>query len=559
MNSTQSAVPMKACVPSLLNPPANVILITTEEGLQQVKEFFAGHSVFGLDVETQMTEDFYERRIRTLQVGDRNVQFVIDFLPFAQRAGKTLMDAMGEYSYDACLHPIVELLRPVLESKEYLKVGHNLDFEYKTIKFCLGIRTWNLYDTMLAEKVLHAGEWHFDARGYWALDDLVARYCRLKIEKEYQTSFDLESELSSEQIVYAGLDTRFPLACKAGQRDPITRANLWRAVQIENDAIPAFADIFLNGMLIDEDAWLDLIHENEEDLKKSIDKLDSFFIPVVGEKHRGNKDELDAIEKQWRDCPNKTQEDKEQRAVYRKRYLEANRVYRKIIEEFDTYEGSAAINYASNQQLLEALLKMGFTKKELPSTDDRALKQLQGRPVIDALRDYRTFKKKLTTYGYSWITSGEFIDPVSGKKKEGSKHPKTGRIHPRLIQLGAATGRTSCRGVNVQTIPHDEKWRYAFVARPGHKIITIDYAGCELGILAEYSREPSWLAAFKHNWDVHSVGAEIVFADEWKSGAESDCAYYQNHEKCKCKKHKELRNKVKACNFGIALEIGAAA
>jgi DNA polymerase I-like protein with 3'-5' exonuclease and polymerase domains len=325
-------------------------------------------------------------------------------------------------------------------------------------------------------------------------------------------------------------------------------------VQIENDAIPAFADIFLNGMLIDENAWLELIHENEAELKKTIERLDTFFLPVVSEKHRGNKEELDTLERQWRECT-----DKPQRAVYRKQYLEANRVFNKIRDEYDTYEGSAAINYSSNKQLRDTLLKMGFTKKELPSTDDRALKQLQGRPVIDALRDYRTFKKKLTTYGYAWITSGEFVDPASGKKKVGSKHPKTGRIHPRLIQLGAATGRTSCRGVNVQTIPHDEKWRYAFVARPGHKILTLDFDGCELRLLTEFSKEPAWLSAFKNGWDVHSVGAEIVFAQEWKSGAEADCVYYKSHKKCKCKVHKDLRNKVKACNFGIALEIGAAA
>jgi DNA polymerase I len=152
--------------------------------------------------------------------------------------------------------------------------------------------------------------------------------------------------------------------------------------------------------------------------------------------------------------------------------------------------------------------------------------------LIDTIRLYRETKKVLTTYGEGFIR--DYIDP------------DTGLIHASIIQLAAETGRTSSRNPNIQNIPRGSDWRACFVARPGYKLITMDYNGCELRILAEYSREKVFIDAFLQGWDVHSVGAEIIFGDEWKNAAEEGCAYYTKHEKCGCKLHKELRDKIKA-------------
>jgi DNA polymerase I-like protein with 3'-5' exonuclease and polymerase domains len=70
--------------------------------------------------------------------------------------------------------------------------------------------------------------------------------------------------------------------------------------------------------------------------------------------------------------------------------------------------------------------------------------------------------------------------------------------------------------------------------------------------MAELSGEPSWVDAFNNDWDVHSVGAEMMYKARWSSCTEDGCAYALEHKKCGCKGHKALRNKCKATNFKVA-------
>lgn len=168
--------------------------------------------------------------------------------------------------------------------------------------------------------------------------------------------------------------------------------------------------------------------------------------------------------------------------------------------------------------------------------------------VIDLLRLYRTIDKLLDTYGEAWINT--YAD-------HGHINPHTGRIHSEINLFGAATGRTSSSKPNVQNLPKDNAYRHCFKSRHGYKVITVDYSGAELRILAFMSQEPVWLNAFLNNWDVHSVGAEMLYGDRWRNAAELGCAYYINHEKCSCKEHKVLRNHIKSVNFGLAYGLQA--
>lgn len=539
---------LKPCVPSELNPPLNYHYISDEAGLVKVQEFFNRVSVFTLDTETNVTKTFIPRRIRTIQVGDRNEQYVIDLLPFTQRFGLNLIDRIA--CRDGCFGSIINCLKPVLESKKWLKVGHNLQFDYEVLKWCLGIRMWNLYDTMWAEKVLYAGLVQFDIKGFWALDDLVARYAGLLIDKSKQTSFDLESDITTEQLIYCALDCRLPMAIKGAQFDKLNKANLFYAAQIEFDAIPAFGDMKLNGLKLDKEKWMVEVNKVKLDHARNVKKLDQWLLPIVGSKMKPEYD-LESLETTWRNTT-----DKVLRAEARMKFMACRKHMTTCTKNWDSYEGEAAINYGSNPQLLAALRKLGFSEKVLKDTNDRTLKMCAENPkldmkmlrktdpnyekvgLIDVIRLYRETKKVLTTYGESFIR--DYIDP------------DTGLIHASIIQLAAETGRTSSRNPNIQNIPRGSDWRACFVARPGYKLITMDYNGCELRILAEYSREKVFIDAFLKGWDVHSVGAEIIFGDEWKNAAEEGCAYYKDHQKCDCKQHKDLRDKIKAINFGIA-------
>src|SRR5581483_6760164 len=524
------------------------------------KDFLSRASAFGIDTETNITPTFVNRRIRTIQVGDKNEQYVIDLLAFAGSTAN-LVYFQGHNGVRVQQNPglqaVVDVLRPHLESMLWLKVGANLQFDYEVVKWCLGIRMWHLHDVQIVEKVIYAGLVDFFETGFWGLEDLVARYAKLRIDKSHQQSFDLETPLTPAQVTYAGLDTRLPLAVRAGQLVTLSKDKLDWAAKIENDAIPAFGDMHINGLLLSADKWLTLLEEQRFKKSAVIAALDKVFVPVVGTKDVPAHD-LVALEAAW-----KAETDKAARAFLRDAYMQARKAVNKARKNYDTFQGNAAINYGSNAQLLAALRKMGFGERKLPNTNDKSLKLVAEHPlwdgdkvfgsenwelldecgVIDLIRLYRETDKLITTYGEEFLN--KYVDK------------ETGRIHSEIHQMGAETGRTSSSKPNVQNLPRDKRYRACFVARPGYKMLTMDYEGCELRILAELSGEKVWIDAFNNGWDVHSVGAEILYKKRWEDAAEEGCAYYAKHEKCGCKEHKKLRDNVKAINFGLAYGLAA--
>lgn len=552
-------VEVKKCDPHSMNPPLNVKLVVDEDGLGLVEDYLKRVSVFGLDLETNITDSFYDRRIRTIQIGDREEQYVIDLLAFA---GSTEDLIYGQGSFGGELKDflglkrVADALRPSFESDKWLKVGHNLEFEYNTLTWCLGVSPWNLYCTLLAEKNIHCGAVNFFERGFWGLEDLVRRYCRLEISKDEQKTFDLEKPLTENQVIYGALDCRLPISIKNAQHPLLTKGDLFRACKIDFDALPAFGDMHLNGMLMDQEKWMGLVREVQAKQKRIVASMDEHFIPVVGRKGIPDYD-LDALEAAWRETPMKM---REERAEARKRYMAARKAINDARKALGTYEGEASLNYRSSDQLRSALLDMsGFSSRNLPNTDDKTLDKLAGRPVIDLIREFRATNKILTTYGSGFI--------------EKYTHKSTGRIHSNINVFGAETGRTSSSNPNVQNILHGADWRGCFVSRPGWSIITADYSGQELRIMTEYSRQKSWIEAFDNGWDVHCVVAELIFKDKWKEGAcdgteeyvkdgvvkkREPCAYYYGgKQKCSCPIHRDLRDRVKALNFGLAYGLSA--
>jgi DNA polymerase-1 len=94
-------------------------------------------------------------------------------------------------------------------------------------------------------------------------------------------------------------------------------------------------------------------------------------------------------------------------------------------------------------------------------------------------------------------------------------HPVSGRLHTRFSQTGAVTGRLSSANPNLQNIPIrtelGREIRAAFVAPPGHLLLSADYSQIELRILAHLSEDAILGEAFQRGEDIHARTAQEVF------------------------------------------------
>ena len=116
-------------------------------------------------------------------------------------------------------------------------------------------------------------------------------------------------------------------------------------------------------------------------------------------------------------------------------------------------------------------------------------------------------------------------------------HPDTGRVHTCFNQAVAATGRLSSSDPNLQNIPIrtglGREIRRAFIADPGHVLISADYSQIELRVLAHLSGDESLIEAFRINEDIHDRTALKVF------GADSGLDPH------------ELRRRAKIVNYAL--------
>jgi DNA polymerase-1 len=143
-------------------------------------------------------------------------------------------------------------------------------------------------------------------------------------------------------------------------------------------------------------------------------------------------------------------------------------------------------------------LKTGY------STDSEVLENLAedpeiATPIPKLILENRELSKLVGTY---LVALKEAINP------------RTGRIHSSFNQTVAATGRLASSDPNLQNIPIrtdvGREIRRAFVAAPGHVLISADYSQIELRLLAHLSRDPALIEAFRAGEDIHTAVAAQV-------------------------------------------------
>ena len=167
-------------------------------------------------------------------------------------------------------------------------------------------------------------------------------------------------------------------------------------------------------------------------------------------------------------------------------------------------------NVSSPKQIGEILFgKLGLpvvrkTLSGVPSTDEAVLEQLAADyPLPARILAHRSLAKLKGTYTDKLPS---MID----------RH--TGRVHTHYAQAVAVTGRLASTDPNLQNIPirtpEGRRVREAFIAPPGHLILSADYSQIELRIMAHISGDANLLRAFSEGLDVHRATAGEIFGSE---------------------------------------------
>ncbi len=166
-------------------------------------------------------------------------------------------------------------------------------------------------------------------------------------------------------------------------------------------------------------------------------------------------------------------------------------------------------NLNSPQQLSEVLFdhleitppdRTRRTASGFYSTAAGVLEALSGKhAVVDLVLEYRELAKIKSTY----------LDALPLQV-----NPQTGRVHTSYNQTGSVTGRIASSDPNLQNIPIrtelGRQVRKAFVAMPGHVLLSVDYSQVELRIVAHISGDQAMLAAFRAGQDIHAATAAAI-------------------------------------------------
>lgn len=360
-------------------------------------------------------------------------------------------------------------LKPLLEDPKRLKLVQNGKFDYEMLKVNQEIALQNIYDTMLAERLLTTGISRENS-----LEAIARRYLDIQLDKQVRKTFENTNRITKKQLEYAALDVLvlFPIFRKQFSR--LQKEKLTKVAHLEFRVLPVVAEMEIRGSLINVDRW----RHNLQELREKRDLAAA------------------RIQEEIRPLYQNTQVD-----------LFGNQI--------------DVVNLNSPIQILEAFRKVGL---DLSSTGEAILRRTD-HPLAKMLLEYRGYEKLISAFGENLLSK---------------INPRTHRIHPDFMQIGADTGRFACSNPNLQQIPTDSSFRGCFVPSPGFKFIVADYSQIELRIMAELSEDPVFMKAYKEDRDLHTLTASQMYGVPME------------------RVDKKMRFNAKSINFGLMYGRGAA-
>ena len=329
----------------------DITLTTVQESLEYLNKL----EWIGLDTETSGF-DPYTTKLYTLQLGDNDVQYVIDL---------TTID-INEY-------------KELLETKGL--IGHNLKFDLRFLYHYRVIPT-KVYDTFLGEKTSRLGiESH-----RCSLAACVLRHCGIILSKEER--LNITGRLTEGFVKYSAYDVKYLHELKDKQEFLQLADGTSVSIDLDNKFVLVLAYIEYSGMKLDVEQWTAKINKVQAIADEAEAQLNQFILDNKMEKFIDSQLDLFSsstkVNVNW-NSPSQVVE-----------FFQALGVNTKVVEKGktkDTIEANHLVKYSSKYPIIELYLKFKGAQKDIGTYGQNWIDQIN--PVSG--RIHTQFKQLMNT------------------------------------------------------------------------------------------------------------------------------------------------------------------
>jgi DNA polymerase-1 len=390
-----------------------------------------------------------------------------------------VLDTVG-LGHDALNHIVQDV-----KSSNVQCIAHNAKYDIEVIRANTNIKLENTYCTMVSESVIDAGLEPF----YLPLSEVTLNYLGIELDKLLRDQFIGATVVVKEQLDYAAEDVAYLRAIRDAQIVKLSHRNLVKTANLENDLTPVVASMEYEGVALDEELWMELTN-------KATEAMESLRTEVLNLLFDAVEDRIKEQESALEGCAllNVTHKKTKKMIAHLEGITEPDYILSTVRELF---------NLGSWRQLLALLNLYGIPTT---STNMKILEQFKPDypELLGVLFDYKEHAKLVSSFGK------EYVQRIN---------PATGRLHANANQLGARSGRWSYSKPNLQQVPKDDSkkgnmYRQCFIARPDHKILTVDYDQAELRLLGAVAGEPEFIEAYQNGIDIHKLTATKIYDKE---------------------------------------------
>ena len=457
--------------------------------LAEIKEYLKNTVLFAFDFETSPRDKWRNDKSAALDAHKADItgiSFSVSegtaiYVPLKHRSGRNAENQAAIWDY----------LKLLFESKDVIKVAHNLAFESMFL-YARGIVLQKpCYDTIAASQLTLKSKWEFRSLADSGLKTLAPALCKAEMT-EFSTVtegrfFDELNPQEEKTVRYACADSDYTLRLYHVFNQWFDRFLPKHRTIVEEVESPTSVYVGImkyNGILVDKSAML----KKQAEAAEKIVSIRKEIAGIIGNVEIGANASTSAF----------------------KKYLFVDL----------------------------GLPVMKTTAKHQEAADDETMILLKewcesNRPelarLFDLVQEYRKWGKLKSTYIDGYL---RFIDE------------DTGRIHPDLMPLGTETGRFASRNPNMQNCPQKDNdpigVRKFIISPAGKVLLSLDFSQIELRVGAFYCRDKRMLETYRTGGDIHAQTTSVIYRIPFEEAADKNAPHY-----------KERRTIAKNCNFGV--------